>query len=102
MQPKGFSPVCDIPCFWSVPECEKALPQREQENGLSPVCDLIWVFNVTAFEKDLPQKEQASIMSIVFEIWCLVSSPEMMILVSSIFGRGSADTTGQVQQCTVS
>ena len=81
---------------------EKALPHWEQENGLSPVCDLRWVFSVPAFEKDLPQKEQANIFSIVFEIWCLVSSPEMAILVSSILGRGLGDTAGQVQQCTVS
>ena len=48
--------------------------------------------SVLDFEKYLSQNEQANIVSTVFGIWCLVSSPEMVILVSSILGRGSADT----------
>ena len=69
-----------------------------EENDLSLLWDNMWVFRVLDFEKYLSKKEQANIISTVCEFWCLVSSPEMVILVSSIFARGSADTAGQGQQ----
>ena len=55
----------------------------------------MWVFSVPDVEKYLSQKEQVDIISTVFDIWFLVSSPETVILVSSILGRGWDDTAGQ-------
>ena len=100
VQPKGFSLVCDNLCFFSLSNLKKSLPHWEQENGLFPLWDKRWVFNLTDFVKYLSQKEQGNIVSIVFDIRCLISSPETVILVSSMLGRGLADTAGQGQPCT--
>ena len=97
VQPKGFSPVCDFLCLLRLPDLEKSLPHLEQENVWFPLWDNRWVFSVPDFEKHLSQKEQANIVSMVFNIWCLISSPETVILMSSILARGSADTAGQDQ-----
>ena len=96
VQPKGFSPVCDILCVLRIFEREKALPHWEHENGLSPVWDLIWILSVLEVEKALPQYEQDNSISSVWDIWCLNSCPDME---SSILGRGWGDTAFQDQQC---
>ena len=86
--------MCDILCVFSLSDFKKPLPHLEQEIELFPLCDKMWVFNLTDFVKYLSQKEQGNIVSTVFDIWCLISSPEMVILVSSMLGRGLADTAG--------
>ena len=55
----------------------------------------MWLFSVPDFEKYLSQKEQVNIISIVFDILCLVSSPET---VSAIVGKGLDDTDSQHQR----
>ena len=77
------------------------MPHWKQECGFSPLWDNIWALHVPDFEIYLSQKEQTNIISSVFDIWCLVSSPDMVILVSSILGRGSGDTARQDVQRTV-
>ena len=57
----------------------------------------MWFFSDPDSEKYLSQKKQVNIVSTVFDIWFLVSSPETVILVSSILGTGLDDTARQDQ-----
>ena len=73
---KGFSPVCNILCFFRSPGAEKALLHWLQPKGFSPVWDILCFFRLLDSEKALSHWVQPKGFSPVCDILCFLRLPD--------------------------
>ena len=77
VQPKCFSPECDILCVLRPHDGEKALPQWVHIKGFFPVCDLICLIRWPDQERALLHWVHPKGFSPVCEILCFFMSPDL-------------------------
>ena len=76
LQPKDFSPVCDLIWLFRLPCSEKALLHWVQTKGFSPVCNSICLLKWFDIEKAFSHRVQAKYFSPVWDFLCVLKPTE--------------------------